>query len=79
MLHEIQLESDGVTLNLTEGPRAGPPLLLLHGVARALAGLCRADSDAGRALARSGVSIFAVMGDRRGPHPIGSLTTCAMP
>jgi pimeloyl-ACP methyl ester carboxylesterase len=34
MLQEIQLESDRLTLNLATGPSAGPPLLLLHGVAR---------------------------------------------
>ncbi|HEY1599039.1 MAG TPA: alpha/beta hydrolase [Pirellulales bacterium] len=34
MLQETQLESDRVTLNLAAGPSAGPPLLLLHGVAR---------------------------------------------
>ncbi len=34
MFIEISLATDRVELNLAEGPTAGPPLLLLHGVAR---------------------------------------------
>jgi pimeloyl-ACP methyl ester carboxylesterase len=34
MLTETQFATDDVTLNLAVGPASGPPLLLLHGVAR---------------------------------------------